>query len=63
LREGVSAAESLKVELIAFCEERLSKQKRPRGIDFVAKLPRSAAGKALRAQIRAGYWAGRARQI
>ena len=63
LRQGVGAAESLKAELMDFCAERLSKQKRPRDIDFVTQLPRSAAGKALRAQIRAGYWSGRERQI
>jgi len=63
LRAGQVGDEAMRTALMAFCEQRLAKQKWPRSIDFVATLPRSEAGKALRAQIRAGYWAGRSRQI
>jgi long-chain acyl-CoA synthetase len=63
LRPGSAADDSTRASLMAFCAERLAKQKWPRSIDFVTVLPRSEAGKALRAQLRAGYWAGRKRQI
>jgi long-chain acyl-CoA synthetase len=63
LRPGHTGDAAMRESLMGLCEQRLAKQKWPRSIDFVASLPRSEAGKALRAQIRAGYWAGRSRQI
>ena len=63
LRPGHAADQHMHGALLAFCAERLSRQKWPRGIDFVASLPRSEAGKALRASIRAPYWQGRERSI
>jgi long-chain acyl-CoA synthetase len=50
-------------ELIAFCAERLAGYKKPRSIDFVAELPRDAAGKLLKRAIRERYWAGAGRRI
>jgi long-chain acyl-CoA synthetase len=63
LRPGHAGDDALRQSLMDHCAAHLAKQKWPRSIDFVAQLPRSEAGKALRAQIRAGYWAGRERQI
>lgn len=49
LREGVSLAES---DLIAFCRERIADYKIPRRMQFVSQLPRNAAGKILRDEVR-----------
>ncbi len=48
-RAGVSLAES---DLIAFCRERIADYKLPRRMQFVSSLPRNAAGKILRAEVR-----------
>lgn len=49
LREGASLAES---DLIAFCRERIADYKIPRRMQFVSSLPRNAAGKILRDEVR-----------
>jgi long-chain acyl-CoA synthetase len=43
-------------ELLAFVSDRLAPYKRPRSIEFVAEIPRNAAGKVLKAQLRAPFW-------
>ncbi len=58
LCEGASASEALAEELIAFVKPQLAKQKWPRSVDFVDALPRNAAGKVQRKQLRARYWLG-----
>jgi acyl-CoA synthetase (AMP-forming)/AMP-acid ligase II len=60
LRPGMKATED---DLIRFCGERLAGYKKPRTVDFVAELPRDAAGKLLKRQIRDPYWAGAERRI
>ena len=50
-------------ELIAFCAERLAGFKKPRSVDFVDELPRDAAGKLLKRQVRERYWSGAGRRI
>ena len=42
-------------ELVAFARERLAGYKLPRSVEFVAELPRSAAGKVLKRELRAQY--------
>jgi fatty-acyl-CoA synthase len=42
-------------ELIAFCRERLAGYKKPAAIVFVDELPRNAAGKVLKRQLRDRY--------
>ena len=37
---------------MAFCEERLARYKLPKSIHFIAELPRNAAGKVLRRELR-----------
>jgi len=60
LRPGMSATAS---ELVEFCTTRLAGYKKPRSVEFVAELPRDAAGKLLKRQIRDLYWTGAGRRI
>jgi acyl-CoA synthetase (AMP-forming)/AMP-acid ligase II len=60
LRAGMNATAE---ELIGFCTERLAGYKKPRTIDFVAELPRDAAGKLLKRRVREPYWARAGRRI
>ncbi len=60
LRAGMSATAG---ELIAFCDSRLAGYKKPRSVDFVAELPRDAAGKLLKRMVREPYWKGMARKV
>ena len=60
LRIGTTATED---ELIAFCASRLAGYKKPRSVDFVAELPRDAAGKLLKRKLRDRYWTGIGRRI
>ena len=50
-------------ELLAFVAQRLAGFKRPRTIEFVQELPRNAAGKVLKRELRAPYWVGAGRVI
>lgn len=50
------SGDDLARELMAFCRGRLNPVKCPRMIDFVTELPRSEAGKILRADLRRRYW-------
>jgi acyl-CoA synthetase (AMP-forming)/AMP-acid ligase II len=68
--ESVKAAVVLKPdaaatedELISHCGERLARYKKPRSIDFVEDLPKSATGKILTREVRDPYWEGRAKKI
>jgi acyl-CoA synthetase (AMP-forming)/AMP-acid ligase II len=60
LREGMNASAE---DLIRFCGERLAGYKKPQSVDFVDELPRDAAGKLLKRQIRDRYWASAGRRI
>lgn len=50
-------------ELIAHCDGQLAGFKKPKSVDFVAKLPRNLTGKILRRELREQYWDGRERRI
>jgi acyl-CoA synthetase (AMP-forming)/AMP-acid ligase II len=50
-------------ELIDWCRGRIADYKRPRSVDFVSDLPRDQAGKLLKREIRAPYWAKAGRRI
>ena len=50
-------------EIIAFCEGRLARYKRPRSVEFVQALPRNAMGKVLRRELRERYWQGHQARI
>ncbi|TMC39030.1 MAG: acyl-CoA synthetase [Chloroflexi bacterium] len=50
-------------ELITFCASRLAGYKKPRSLEFVEELPRDAAGKLLKRQLRESYWTRAGRSI
>jgi benzoate-CoA ligase family protein len=52
LKEGHVASEALKDEIVAYCKERMAEYKRPRWIEFVAELPKTATGKIQRFKLR-----------
>ena len=49
--------------LIAFTRDRIGPVKAPKQLSFTDQLPRSTAGKVLRAELRKPYWQGRERAI
>jgi acyl-CoA synthetase (AMP-forming)/AMP-acid ligase II len=59
----VLRGECTEAELIEFSRTRLGGFERPRSVDFVAELPRTATGKVLKRALREPYWTGRARQV
>ena len=60
LRENASVSEA---ELLEFLEGHLAAYKRPRAIDFLREIPRNPAGKILKNQLRAPYWANTGTRI
>lgn len=52
LRPGHSASEALAAELIAYCATEMAPFKRPRWVEFVDELPRTATGKLQRSRLR-----------
>jgi acyl-CoA synthetase (AMP-forming)/AMP-acid ligase II len=50
-------------QIIGHARPRIAGYKLPKSVDFIAALPRTAAGKVLRRALRAPYWEGRARQV
>lgn len=54
LRPEAQASEALAQELILFCREKMAEYKRPRWIEFVPDLPKTATGKIQRFKLRAG---------
>ena len=63
LKAGWAPSPETVQSILDFAKERLPGFQRPRTVDFVDTLPRSPAGKVLRAQVRAPYWAGRQKAI
>jgi acyl-CoA synthetase (AMP-forming)/AMP-acid ligase II len=49
--------------IIAFARSRMAHFKAPKSVDFVDALPRNAAGKILRRELREPYWVGRERRV
>jgi long-chain acyl-CoA synthetase len=60
---GVETGARLEQELIAFCQERLSRQKCPRSVDFESALPRLPTGKLYKRALRDRYWGDRKSRI
>jgi long-chain acyl-CoA synthetase len=60
LRPEASASEE---ELIEFCRGKLAGFERPRSVDFIDALPRTATGKVFKRSLREPYWAGHARRV
>jgi long-chain acyl-CoA synthetase len=63
LKAGWAPTPQTAQAILDFAKERLPGFQRPRSVDFVPALPRNAAGKVLRAQVRAPYWKGRGKSI
>ena len=61
--EGASPDSALVAELLAVCHARLARYKAPKSFDFIDLIPRSAAGKIVKAPLRRPYWEGRGRSI
>ena len=53
LNEGFTASDELTATLITHCTEKLATYKRPRWIEYVAELPKTATGKIQRFKLRA----------
>jgi long-chain acyl-CoA synthetase len=60
LRPGAVVSEQ---ELIDFCGDQIADYKRPKHVDFLEHLPRNAAGKILRRELREPFWADRERRV
>ncbi len=56
LKEGVPPTPEMADDILAYAAARLPGFQKPRSVDFVEQLPRSAAGKVLRQQVRDPYW-------
>jgi benzoate-CoA ligase family protein len=52
LKEGFAPSERLAQELIVYCSEKMAAYKRPRWIEFVSELPKTATGKIQRFRLR-----------
>ena len=52
LNEGYTASDELVSELIEYCKEKMAAYKRPRWIEFVDELPKTATGKIQRYKLR-----------
>jgi len=61
--EGATGGPELEAEIMAYCEERLAKFKRPKTIDFTTDMPRDPNGKLYKRKLRDPYWEGRERSI
>jgi acyl-coenzyme A synthetase/AMP-(fatty) acid ligase len=53
LREGTASSSELAKELQQFVRERLADYKRPRWVEFMPELPKTATGKTQRFRLRA----------
>lgn len=54
LKEGFDPDDELSSELIEFCREKMAGYKRPRWVEFVTELPKTATGKIQRFKLRSG---------
>ncbi len=52
LKEGYTGSDKMKDELIAYCREKMADYKRPRWIEFLPELPKTATGKIQRFKLR-----------
>ncbi len=56
---GVEPTEEFAEEILAFCEDKLAKYKRPKSIDFIDEMPRDPNGKLYKRKLRDPYWEAR----
>ncbi|HLH62958.1 MAG TPA: long-chain fatty acid--CoA ligase [Ktedonobacteraceae bacterium] len=60
LRPGMTITEE---EVNALCRQHLAGYKKPRTVEFVSELPKSAYGKILKRELREQFWQGKERRI
>ncbi|PKN63353.1 MAG: long-chain fatty acid--CoA ligase [Deltaproteobacteria bacterium HGW-Deltaproteobacteria-15] len=60
LKKGAAATEQ---ELIDFCKQKLARFKAPKSVEVRESLPKNAAGKILKREMREKYWAGLERRV
>ena len=60
LKDGKQTTET---EILALCRGALGGVKTPKSVEFVDQLPRSAAGKVLKRELRSVYWTGKSQVI
>lgn len=60
LKEGMHASEA---ELIEYCKGKIADYKIPKSVDFVEALPKGAAEKILRKEVKEKYWRGLERKV
>lgn len=63
LVESAQPSDELAAELIAYCQERISRYKCPRSVDFREHLPRTDGGKLYKRLVRDEYWAAADRRV
>jgi benzoate-CoA ligase family protein len=52
LKEGHAPNDETKAAIVAFCKEKMAEYKRPRWVEFVSELPKTATGKVQRFKLR-----------
>lgn len=52
LKDGYTPSDELSTELVSYCREKMAEYKRPRWIEFVKELPKTATGKIQRFKMR-----------
>ncbi len=60
LRPGTNATPD---EIVEFCRDKLGRFERPRSVEFIEDLPRTASGKVLKRALREPYWIGQQRRV
>ena len=56
-------AELTEKSVVDHCKKHIASYKKPKSVDFVESMPRSALGKILKHELRAPYWQGKERKI
>lgn len=59
-KPGSDVTEAMVIE---HCKDHIASYKKPKTVDFVDAMPRSAMGKILKHELRAKYWEGRTRKV
>jgi len=60
LKPGMTVTEE---EIIRFCKERLASYKKPKSVDFMNELPKTASGKILKRDLREKYLKGHEKRV
>ena len=60
LKPGAKATSE---EIIKLCKEHLAGYKKPKSVDFVSSLPKTAIGKILRREVKAPFWKGKSKRV